>query len=118
MPLFVQMRDLQLVDTYLGVLLPSVASAFGVFLLRQAMNSVPRELDEAATLDGAGHFRIFGTIVLPLVRPDDRHTHRVRVHEQLEQLPLAADHPALAELQTLPPRARRTPGPVHDSSGT
>lgn len=68
-PLFVQMRDLKLVDTYLGVLLPSVASAFGVFLLRQAMNSVPRELDEAATLDGAGHFRIFGTIVLPLVGP-------------------------------------------------
>ncbi len=68
-PLFVQMRDLGLTDTYLGVLLPSVASAFGVFLLRQAMNSVPRELDEAATLDGAGHFRIFGTIVLPLVGP-------------------------------------------------
>lgn len=68
-PLFVQMRDLGLVDTYLGVLLPGVASAFGVFLLRQAMNAVPRELDEAATLDGAGHFRIFGTVVLPLVGP-------------------------------------------------
>lgn len=68
-PLFVQMRDLGLVNTYLGVLLPSVASAFGVFLLRQAMNGVPRELDEAATLDGAGHFRIFLRIVLPLVGP-------------------------------------------------
>ncbi|TRY19620.1 carbohydrate ABC transporter permease [Tessaracoccus rhinocerotis] len=68
-PLFVQMRDLGLVDTYLGVLLPGIASAFGVFLLRQAMNQVPRELDEAATLDGAGHFRIFSTIVLPLVGP-------------------------------------------------
>ena len=68
-PLFVQMRDLGLVDTYLGVLLPGVASAFGVFLLRQAMNSVPRELDEAATIDGAGHFRIFARVVLPLVGP-------------------------------------------------
>lgn len=68
-PLFVQMRDLGLVNTWLGVLLPGVASAFGVFLLRQAMNAVPRELDEAATLDGAGHFRIFSTIVLPLVGP-------------------------------------------------
>lgn len=68
-PLFVQMRDLGLIDTHLGVLLPTVASAFGVFLLRQAMNAVPRELDEAATLDGAGHFRIFGTIVLPLIGP-------------------------------------------------
>jgi multiple sugar transport system permease protein len=68
-PLFVQMRDLGLVDSYLGALLPGVASAFGVFLLRQAMNSVPKELDEAARIDGAGHLRIFGQIVLPLVGP-------------------------------------------------
>ena len=68
-PLFVQMRDLHLVDSYLGVLLPGMASAFGVFLLRQAMNSVPRELDEAARIDGAGHFRIFTSIVLRLVGP-------------------------------------------------
>ena len=68
-PLFAQMRDLGLVDTYLGALLPGMASAFGVFLLRQAMNSVPRSLDEAARLDGAGHLRIFGRIVLPLVGP-------------------------------------------------
>jgi multiple sugar transport system permease protein len=68
-PLFVQMRDLHLVDNYLGVVLPGMASAFGVFLLRQAMNSVPRELDEAARIDGAGHLRIFGRIVLPLVGP-------------------------------------------------
>jgi multiple sugar transport system permease protein len=68
-PLFVQMRDLGLLDSYAGVLLPSVANAFGVFLLRQSMNTVPRELDEAATLDGAGHARIFTTIMLPLIRP-------------------------------------------------
>jgi len=68
-PLFVQMRDLGLVDSYLGVLLPSVASGFGVFLLRQAMNAVPRELDEAARIDGAGHLTIFGRIILPLIGP-------------------------------------------------
>jgi len=68
-PLFVQMKQLGLVNTPLGVLLPGIASAFGVFLLRQAMNSVPRELDEAATLDGAGHFRIFGQVILPLMGP-------------------------------------------------
>lgn len=68
-PLFVQMRDLGLVDTYFGVLLPSIASAFGVFLLRQAMNAVPKELDEAATIDGAGHLRIFFRVVLPLIGP-------------------------------------------------
>lgn len=68
-PLFVQMKDWGLVDTYLGLLLPSVASVFGVFLIRQAMASVPHELDEAATIDGAGHLRIFSQVILPLVRP-------------------------------------------------
>ncbi len=68
-PLFVEMKTLGLIDNYLGVILPGMASAFGVFLLRQAMNAVPRELDEAARIDGAGHLRIFGRIVLPLVTP-------------------------------------------------
>lgn len=68
-PLFVQMKTWGLVDTYLGVLLPSVASVFGIFLLRQAMNAIPRELDEAATIDGAGHLRIFSLVIMPLVRP-------------------------------------------------
>lgn len=68
-PLFDQMKSLGLVDSYLGVLLPSMASAFGVFLMRQAMVTVPRELDEAAMLDGAGHLRTFASIVIPNVRP-------------------------------------------------
>ncbi|WP_149202103.1 carbohydrate ABC transporter permease [Actinotalea subterranea] len=68
-PLFVEMKALGLIDTYLGALLPSVASGFGVFLLRQAVNQVPRELDEAATIDGAGHLRIFTQVVLPNIRP-------------------------------------------------
>lgn len=68
-PLFAEMKALGLINTYLGAILPTVASAFGVFLLRQAMNTVPYDLDQAATLDGAGHFRIFTRIVLPLVRP-------------------------------------------------
>lgn len=68
-PLFVEMKSLGLIDSYLGVVLPGMASAFGVFLLRQAMSTVPRELDEAARLDGAGHLRIFGRIVMPNVTP-------------------------------------------------
>lgn len=68
-PLFVELKALGLINTYLGALLPTFASAFGIFLLRQAVNQVPRELDEAATLDGAGHFRIFALIVLPNIRP-------------------------------------------------
>jgi multiple sugar transport system permease protein len=68
-PLFIEMKTLNLQDTYMALLAPSIASAFGVFLLRQAVESVPRELDEAATIDGAGHLRIFLTIILPLIRP-------------------------------------------------
>lgn len=68
-PLFAQLRTYGLLNTYLGALLPTFATAFGIFLLRQAINQVPRELDEAATLDGAGHFRIFATIILPNIKP-------------------------------------------------
>lgn len=68
-PLFVELKAFGLLNSYLGALLPTFASAFGIFLLRQAVNQVPRELDEAATLDGAGHFRTFFSIVLPNIRP-------------------------------------------------
>lgn len=68
-PLFIEMKALGLQDTYMALLAPSIASAFGVFLLKQAVEGVPRELDEAATIDGAGHLRIFATIIVPLIRP-------------------------------------------------
>lgn len=68
-PLFIEMRELNLVDTYASLIVPTIASAFGVFLLRQSMAVLPRDLDEAAFIDGAGHIRVFLTIILPLVRP-------------------------------------------------
>ena len=68
-PLFIEMKKLVIQDSYAGLLAPSIASAFGVFLLKQAVESVPPELDEAATIDGAGHLRIFVRIILPLIRP-------------------------------------------------
>lgn len=68
-PLFIEMKVLTLQDTYFSLLAPSMASALGVFLLKQAIEALPRELDEAAVIDGAGHLRIFSTIVLPLIRP-------------------------------------------------
>jgi multiple sugar transport system permease protein len=68
-PLFIEMRNLQLVDTYAGLVLPTIVSSFGVFMLRQAFLALPKELDEAAFVDGAGHFRVFGRILLPLVTP-------------------------------------------------
>ena len=68
-PLFILMRRLDWVNTYQGLILPGIASAFGTFLLRQAMLSVPREYEEAAFLDGANHWLVFRDIVLPMVRP-------------------------------------------------
>lgn len=68
-PLFILFKDLHLHDTYFALIAPTVASAFGAFMLRQAVQAVPRELDEAATIDGAGHLRIFTRIILPLITP-------------------------------------------------
>ncbi len=68
-PLFIEMKTLKLINTYPALLAPTIASAFGVFLIRQAIQTLPRDLDEAALIDGAGHVRIFAQIVLPNVRP-------------------------------------------------
>ncbi len=68
-PLFILMQRLGWVDTYPGLIAPSIVSAFGVFLLRQAMLSVPREYEEAAVLDGANHWTIFRHVVLPMIGP-------------------------------------------------
>jgi len=68
-PQFVLVSNLNLVDTYAGLVLPFLAGPFGVFLMRQYLLSLPDELIEAARVDGAGEFRIFWRIVLPLSRP-------------------------------------------------
>jgi multiple sugar transport system permease protein len=69
LPLFLLMRQLGLVNTYLGVLIPSLASILGIFLVRQFALSIPDELLDAARVDGAGELRIFTSVVLPLLRP-------------------------------------------------
>ena len=68
-PLFIEMKNLGLIDTLAGLGLPMIASAFGVFFMRQAMMSIPKEIEEAALIDGAGHFRIFFKIAIPLTIP-------------------------------------------------
>jgi multiple sugar transport system permease protein len=68
-PLFIEMKYLHAVNSYPGLIMPSIASAYGTFLLRQAFMSLPAELEEAAFVDGAGHWTVFTRIVLPLVRP-------------------------------------------------
>ena len=68
-PLFVLMSKLGLVNSYAAVILPFAAGAFGVFLMRQFMIGLPRDLLDQARVDGAGEWRIFWQIVLPLVKP-------------------------------------------------
>jgi multiple sugar transport system permease protein len=69
LPLFLLMKKLHLVNSYWGAIIPSLATVFGIFLIRQFMLSVPQELLEAARIDGAGEFRIYWSVVLPLARP-------------------------------------------------
>jgi len=68
-PLFILMQRLGWVDTYQGLIAPGLVSAFGTFLLRQAMLGVPREYEEAAFLDGGSHWTVFRHVVLPMVQP-------------------------------------------------
>jgi multiple sugar transport system permease protein len=68
-PVFIELFDLGWLNTYHGLIVPRATSAFGIFLLRQFFLSVPRELDEAARIDGAGHLRIYARIILPLAKP-------------------------------------------------
>lgn len=69
LPLFLLMKSLGLVNSWWGVILPSMATILGIFLVRQYALSVPSELLDAARIDGASEFRIYWTIVLPLLRP-------------------------------------------------
>jgi multiple sugar transport system permease protein len=68
-PLFILARTLHMLDSYAGLIIPSIFNAFGIFLLRQFYLAIPRELEEAALIDGAGYFRIWLSIILPLSRP-------------------------------------------------
>lgn len=69
LPLFLLLREMHLISTYWGVILPGMASIFGIFLVRQYALSIPDELLDAARIDGASEFRIYSEIVLPLCRP-------------------------------------------------
>lgn len=69
LPLFLIFRELGLINSYAGVILPSLAGSFAVLFVRQATLSIPNEMLDAARIDGASEARIFVTIVLPLLTP-------------------------------------------------
>jgi multiple sugar transport system permease protein len=68
-PLFLMMRTANLADTYWALILPSAFHAFGVFLMRQFLLTLPRELEESAYIDGASRLRVLWQVLLPLSRP-------------------------------------------------
>ena len=69
LPLFLIFKELGLVNSYAGVILPSLAGIFAILFVRQATLAIPDEMIDAARLDGAGEMRIFAVIVLPLLAP-------------------------------------------------
>ena len=68
-PLYVVIRSLGWLDTYAALIVPWLASAYGTFLIRQYMLTLPRELEDAARVDGANHWTIYSRIILPLCGP-------------------------------------------------
>lgn len=69
LPLFLLLKELGCINTYWGVIIPGMASIFGIFLVRQYALSIPDTLLDAARIDGAGEFRIYWSLVLPACTP-------------------------------------------------
>ncbi len=105
LPLFLLLKQLGLINTYAGVIVPSLASIFGIFLVRQYAQGIPDSLLDAARVDGASEWRIYRSIVLPLVPADPRHPRPVHLHGCVERLSLAAGRPQ----RQRPLHARRSP---------
>ena len=68
-PLYVWINDLGLLDTYAGIVAPDLVSVFGVFLMRQAIETIPNDYIDAARIDGCSELRIFWSVILPSVKP-------------------------------------------------
>ncbi len=69
LPLFLLLKQMGFINTYIGVIIPGMATIFGIFLMRQYVYSIPDSLIEAARIDGASDFRIYWKIILPLAKP-------------------------------------------------
>lgn len=69
LPLFLMLKQMGLINTYAGVVVPLLASIFGIFLVRQYAQNIPDAMLDAARLDGASEFRLFWSVVLPMLRP-------------------------------------------------
>lgn len=68
-PTFIIVRELNLLNTYWGLILPGLASPIGIFMMRQFIESLPSDLENAARLDGCSEFQIYRRVILPLIKP-------------------------------------------------
>ena len=68
-PLYMWMNDLELLDTYAGIVAPDLVSVFGVFLMRQTIETIPNDYIDAARIDGCSEWRIFWSVILPSIKP-------------------------------------------------
>ncbi|MBI3286802.1 MAG: carbohydrate ABC transporter permease [Chloroflexi bacterium] len=68
-PRFIVLKQLGMLGTYQGLIVPFAADAFGIFLMKQFFASIPKEIEEAAKIDGASRFRMFFQVILPMARP-------------------------------------------------
>lgn len=68
-PLFIIVKAMGMINSYTGLIVPAIFNAFGIFLLRQYYLSLPKEIEEAAVIDGAGYWRIYWSVILPLSKP-------------------------------------------------
>lgn len=68
-PRFLLLKELGWINSYLGLIVPLVFDAFGVFVMKQFMEQIPMEIEEAAAIDGAGRWQTFSRVILPIARP-------------------------------------------------
>lgn len=68
-PMFIVLKQLSFIDSYAGLIVPKLSTAFGVFLMKQFFESIPEEIEEASRIDGANRFAMFFRVILPMARP-------------------------------------------------
>ncbi|MBK8902750.1 MAG: carbohydrate ABC transporter permease [Anaerolineaceae bacterium] len=68
-PMFIVLKQVNFIDSYAGLIIPKLATAFGVFLMKQFFESIPGEIEEASRIDGANRLQMFFRVVLPMARP-------------------------------------------------
>ena len=89
-PVYLLFADLQLHNTWAALVAPDIASPLALFLLTQFFQEIPKELDEAAYMDGASRFTVYRRVILPLATPGPGDAGHLHVPGDLERVPLAA----------------------------